>query len=51
MSDNAVGERIVDEAMERTLRWANAMREWLIAYESHINELVTEKKLPKPPRW
>lgn len=44
-------ETIVDEATRRTLDWAAAMREWLLKYDSHVEELCRTKKLPKPPQW
>lgn len=46
-----MADTVIDEAVERTLEWADAMKAWLLKYESHVEELCNTKKLPKPPQW
>lgn len=41
----------MEEKVQDTLTWARAMQEWLTKYESHIEELVENKEIPKPPPW
>lgn len=46
-----MGDTVVQEAVQRTLDWAEAMQEWLTKYESHVKKLVEDKELPRPPQW
>ena len=42
---------VVDETVKRTVDWAHEMQDWLVRYESHVQELCTSKEIPKPPHW
>lgn len=50
-SEDSMQDTIVDPVVQRTVDWANAMREWLNAYNEHIEALCNEKRIPKPPPW
>lgn len=41
----------VEEAPDRTFRFAIAVLQWLSDYENHIEQMCREKKIPKPPQW
>ncbi len=51
MSDNPVGSTVVEKTLEQKMAWINAMRQWLADYNNHIDALVREKRIPKPPQW
>ncbi len=52
MPEDLLTEEInVEKAPQRTFTWANAMLQWLSEYESHIEQLCREKKIPRPPQW
>ncbi len=51
MGNNVTEGTVVDEVVEQTLNWADAMKDWLLRYNVHVEQLCTEKEIPKPPPW